>query len=548
MTYLDIQGLRRLTSLIVAVMTGALVPAIVVTRLLTDQPFERLGLAALLTAAAVGVVWRLKLSQATGRMAMAVLFMAQVSLLVAALSGHAWQIDMHMAYFAALAVLVGFCDWRTIVIGTATVAVHHLLLNFVLPSAVFPGAADLGRVIVHAVILLAEAGVLLAVTTNLDRLFVGLERKAEEARLAAVAATQAGEAAALAQESQMRAERLQAEERARTAAEQRQVVERLGGGLSRVAGGDLDCRIAEPFPAEYEAIRADFNQAVASLSAALREVLGSARLLDAGTGDISRASDDLSRRTEQQAAGLEETAAAVDELAETVRRTARDAARAAEIMAQTRAEAETSGRVVEEAVAAMTRIETSSSQIGAIVGVIDEIAFQTNLLALNAGVEAARAGESGRGFAVVAQEVRALAQRSADAAREIRALIHNSTGEVGEGVRLVAATGQALATIAEGIGGVSGLVSEMAASAAEQAAGIGQINTAVSQMDQVTQQNAAMVEEATAATHALRGETSAMATRVGRFQLSPEDEAVERPAPRYITVGANALAIDDDRF
>jgi methyl-accepting chemotaxis protein len=170
----------------------------------------------------------------------------------------------------------------------------------------------------------------------------------------------------------------------------------------------------------------------------------------------------------------------------------------------------------------MSAIETSSKQIGQIIGVIDEIAFQTNLLALNAGVEAARAGDAGRGFAVVASEVRALAQRSADAAKEIKALISASTQQVGQGVELVGETGRALDRIVKQVNEISGVVTEIAASAQEQAAGLNQVNTAVNQMDQVTQQNAAMVEESTAASHALSREADELSRLVGQFKVGDE--------------------------
>jgi methyl-accepting chemotaxis protein len=198
-------------------------------------------------------------------------------------------------------------------------------------------------------------------------------------------------------------------------------------------------------------------------------------------------------------------------------------------VANARTDAQRSGEIVSQAVAAMTEIEGSSQKVGNIIGVIDEIAFQTNLLALNAGVEAARAGEAGRGFAVVAQEVRALAQRSADAAKEIKVLISTSTQQVGTGVSLVGQTGEALQRIVTQVASIDALVNEIAASATEQSTGLHEVNQAVNQMDQVVQQNAAMVEEATAATHALKGEASELANLVGRFKVSASAAAQEAP-------------------
>ena len=238
-----------------------------------------------------------------------------------------------------------------------------------------------------------------------------------------------------------------------------------------------------------------------------------------GVSLIGAAADDLSKRTEQQAASLEETAAALDQITATVRRTAEGAQQASRAVSVARTDAERSGVVVKEAVSAMARIESSARQISQIIGVIDEIAFQTNLLALNAGVEAARAGDAGRGFAVVASEVRALAQRSADAAKEIKSLISASSQEVETGVKLVGDTGDSLSGIVAKVLEISDLVGEIAASAQEQAGGLNEVNAAVNQMDTVTQQNAAMVEESTAASHSLAVETAELTRLVSQFDI-----------------------------
>ncbi len=320
-------------------------------------------------------------------------------------------------------------------------------------------------------------------------------------------------------------------ESVRVAAEQRQsaAVAALGDALSRLAGGDLVSRLDAEVSSEFEQLKADYNAAIGALQATLQAVAGSTETIRASTEEIAQASDDLSRRTEQQAAGLEETAAALDELTATVKKAASGAQQAADVVSATRTEAQRSGEVVEQAVSAMGEIEKSSGQITQIIGVIDEIAFQTNLLALNAGVEAARAGDAGRGFAVVAQEVRALAQRSADAAKEIKGLISTSTAQVGAGVKLVGDTGEALKRIIEGVGSIDSLVSEMAASSHEQATGLNEVNTAVNQMDQVTQQNAAMVEEVTAAASSLQSETAELARQMAQFNTGSDAPASRRP-------------------
>jgi methyl-accepting chemotaxis protein len=332
-----------------------------------------------------------------------------------------------------------------------------------------------------------------------------------------------------ADEERTRAEAAQAE----AARQQAQVVEGVANGLGKLSAGVLTFRLSEPFAAEYEKLRSDYNDAMSQLQDTMKVIATSTQGIRSGTDEISQASDDLSKRTEQQAASLEETAAALDQITATVRKTAEGANHAREVVSTARNDAEKSSQVVRDAVAAMTGIEQSAQQISQIIGVIDEIAFQTNLLALNAGVEAARAGDAGRGFAVVASEVRALAQRSADAAKEIKTLISASSAQVVQGVDLVGQTGEALNRIVTQVADINTVVSEIAASAQEQATGLHEVNTAVNQMDQVTQQNAAMVEESTAASHSLAQETEELARLIGRFEVGADTAASPaRNAPR----------------
>lgn len=303
------------------------------------------------------------------------------------------------------------------------------------------------------------------------------------------------------------------------------VAHSIGAAMAKLAAKDLSYRLNEDLPEAYRQLQADLNEALQEIEAAMRGVLQRSDLIGSSTREISTAADDLSKRTEQQAASLEETAAALEEITATVNKTAEGATNAATIVASTKSEAEKSSDIVMQAIDAMSKIEKSSQEINQIIGVIDEIAFQTNLLALNAGVEAARAGEAGRGFAVVASEVRALAQRSAQAAKEIKSLILSSTGYVSRGVDLVGQTGKALQRIVEGIAEVNRVAVEIASGAQEQATSLREINSAVSQMDQVTQRNAAMVEETTAASRSLRQETDELLRTVADFHVGQQGGA-----------------------
>ncbi|MGO7333960.1 methyl-accepting chemotaxis protein [Rhizobium leguminosarum] len=309
-------------------------------------------------------------------------------------------------------------------------------------------------------------------------------------------------------------------QKAREASELDRAVTALGDGLRRLAAGDLASHIAEPFVAHLDALREDFNNSVEKLNETLHTVGANARAIGAGANEIRSSADQLSQRTEQQSASVEETAAALEEITTTVRDAAKRAEEASQLVARTRLGAEKSGEVVRKAVSAMQQIEKSSGEISNIIGVIDDIAFQTNLLALNAGVEAARAGDAGKGFAVVAQEVRELAQRSAKAAKEIKALISTSGSHVQTGVSLVGETGKALDAIVQEVQEINQHVHAIAEASREQSIGLQEINTAVNTMDQGTQQNAAMVEESTAASHNLATEASALNNLLGQFRLT----------------------------
>ena len=294
----------------------------------------------------------------------------------------------------------------------------------------------------------------------------------------------------------------------------------VDASFDRLSSGDLTVRMSGKVAPEFEPIRAKFNASVEELEQAIGHVVGAVGTIRTGLAEITTASNDLAQRTEQQAASLEQTVAALGEVTGGVNLTAEGAGKARQTAESARQKAEKGGQIVAQAVTAMNAIEGSSQQITQIISVIDEIAFQTNLLALNAGVEAARAGEAGKGFAVVAQEVRALAQRSAEAAKEIKGLITVSSEQVGKGVDLVTASGKSLDEIVAEVAAMAKIVATIADSAREQATSLREVSGAADQMDKVTQQNAAMVEESTAAAQTLSVETDGLAETISRFKTA----------------------------
>lgn len=312
----------------------------------------------------------------------------------------------------------------------------------------------------------------------------------------------------------------------------RETISRLGEALASIARQDLAARV-DSLPAEFEPVKRDFNNAVGSLESVLASVVESVSVVANGSQEIRTASTDLARRTEQQAASLEETNAAMSQVNAIVNETAGLSAEAKASVATTHKVAGEGSEIVQRAVDAMGRIERSSSEISQIISVIDGIAFQTNLLALNAGVEAARAGDAGKGFAVVANEVRELALRSAQAAREIKELITTSSSEVSAGVALVADTGKSLDKIRDNVGALRTALDQIAHSTQSQAANLSQINAAIAGMDQMTQQNAAMVEQCNAASRSLAEQAEQLEKITGGFRFAG-GSSNRRSAPRAI--------------
>ncbi|WCK04495.1 methyl-accepting chemotaxis protein [Agrobacterium tumefaciens] len=332
------------------------------------------------------------------------------------------------------------------------------------------------------------------------------------------------ETAARTREEAETARRAHLAEREAEAGTLQMVVKSLDEGLDRLANGNLAYRIETVFPDDLESLRQNFNTALARLSETMEAIGGNSAAVRGGSEEMRVGADQLAERTERQAASITETASAIKAITEAVRDQIERAEQATRIARDASTEATASSHVMEQTIAAMEAIQTSSRQINQIIGVIDEIAFQTNLLALNAGVEAARAGDAGKGFAVVAQEVRELAQRSAAAAKEITSLLKRSTDEVSAGVALVEKAGASLTGIGKHVQTISARIEEIMESTREEAHTLFEINSTVTSLDTMTQQNAAMVEETTAAIHNLASEASEMDGRLGEFVLASEQE------------------------
>lgn len=485
--------------------------------LMRQEGIDPLVVAAMLVIAvpAIGLALRSPLLPLT-RMVTSLGLAAQASFLVYVFSGSPIQADMHMYFFALLAITAAWLDRRAILAYSALVALHHLALFFLSPQAVFPGEAAFGRVIIHASILLLQTGVMVAVAEMLPRVMADKD----EARRNSWAAEEANEVLqqlrTVDEERQRAAEevaRLHGLEVERT----RDVVHVLNEALRQLSAGNLQCQIVDSFAGELDQVRQTFNMTVLRLTEALYGIAEVASQIQMGSGEIDQAARGQASRADQQAQTIEATAAALEKLSGTVNGTAVRSQEIGALVSKTRMGAERSGEVVERAITAMRGIERSSADIANIIGVIDEIAFQTNLLALNAGVEAARAGQAGKGFAVVAQEVRELAQRSAKAAKEIKHLIQGSADQVKTGVALVDATGEALRTIEREVQVINEHVDAVAQGTVEQSDALRNIALAVSHIDRNTQDNAAMADRQSGACELLARQTDLLADLIGRF-------------------------------
>ena len=502
----DMRVLRENGVRVVGTLAGLIGGVLVVWGIVGAAPLIALS-AALLVAAPVWFAAKRR-SDPVARVVIAVTYPLLAGLMLTMASTTSWLIDMHMVFFAFLAVLAALADWRVIVIGTVVTALHHLLLNFVAPAYVFPNGADLTRVIFHAGIVLTEAGVLIVLCIQFETLIRGLN----EARNA---------------EAALDAERHA--EREAVGAEQRLVLTTLSDRLRALAAGDLSSQLVTPLPGEYDQARALLNESCASLDRLVGTVALTAERVASGAHELREASGDLAGKTEHQTAAIETVARTAGKLLREIEGQAGLWAATRTTALDAKADADRGADDISGAVEAMTRIEASSAEIGETIAFIDTIAFQTNLLALNAGVEAARAGEAGKGFAVVANEVRELAQRSAQSASAIKQMVASSKDEVAVGVERVQQMVSLLASLVSRFSDIAGQVDAIALGSDATLQSIREIDGAMGLLDRGMQQNAAMAEQTSAASLELLRGAEELNDQVLRFQRH-EAGAPARPA------------------
>ncbi len=431
-----------------------------------------------------------------------------ICVLIYMMMGHEWQPDVHMYLFSGLAICALFCSWQAIVAFTGVVAVHHLALNYLFAAAVFAGGGDLARVLLHAVILVVEAGALVFLTLMLRQIFDKSEAAIQEA----------GDARA-------KAEALTLE------ADTKQVIlsngiQKLRENLTRLSNGDLTSRVDqksfELANDDFKSLYSDLNTLADNLQNIFDSVTNTAQMVLAASHETSSAASDIAFKAESQANTVNQSAQVLAELSVLQTQTAEQAKHASSAMASSRNQAEKGGAMLRKAVDAMQQIEISATAIRQSIDAIDDIAFQTNLLALNAGVEAARAGDSASGFAVVASEVRNLAQRASESAADIRRLMTESEQFVASGSEIVNTTAETLGVLIDEAAKSGELIETIATHTYEQAENLRRLNAGMQKLESSAQSFAGSAEQTTATSTSLREQAADLTHTLSQFQKNAQ--------------------------
>lgn len=465
------------------------------------------------------------------RLSVAVASSGQIMVLLAAMAGHAWQLDIHMMFFAMLAITTVLVCPVAILVAAAVIAVHHLALTFFFPALVYPSVdlmANVQRTVIHAVIVVAETAILVVSVNNYRKQLQELakEQQAQQDLMDTLNAEKAS---------------IEAKDKV-----QSDVVNTLHSKLTLISGGNLDASVNVPFESSYEDLRKSFNASVDSLNGIVRSVTTISSQIETDSRELREVSSNVAHSTEKQAGELAHVTSAVEQIADAMKGAVEKAMDTQTRFDNTTKLTREGTEVVRKAVTTMDEIEASSAQIDTVVALIEDIAFQTNLLALNAGVEAARAGEAGAGFAIVASEVRELAHRSAEAAQNINGLISQSNGHVASGVALVREVGGALETILSDVSEVRTNIAEISEISDKQAQSVSQIRDSMQTIGSETQANAARSEEAFAATSSLDMSVDRLVDGLSGFQVAEADsEAGAHDAP-VVADGDVELFEDDE--
>lgn len=511
---------------------GINVVAAIGASLLTGGPTVAIGL--LVSVFGLAGFLALKVGKkATYRALFAILAQAQVAVIVGAFAGHPWQVDAHMHFFATMGILILLVDYRAILAGATAVALHHLILNFALPELVYPGGSDLGRTMLHAAVLVLATLALAYASRTLAKISWAAqisaetnERMIDQLQMSIGHVVQAGVKGDFTGRitTEFDDPRLQ-----EIAGGTNDLIKSVDQGISEtclvmanVAKGKLSAQVEGNFSGAFGDLQHNVNATIGTLRDVMSEIERVSAEISTETAGISQGAEGLSDQAGQQAASVEETSAAMQELTASVKLNVDAAQQMSQVANTTSDQVQSSRTTAEDATGAMRKMSDSSDRIRDIVNMIDEIAFQTNLLALNASVEAARAGDAGQGFGVVAQEVRALAMRSAESARDIRELIEESSSNVTEGVTLVDRLGTTLQSITTSVSGVAEMASQIATTSTDQSLSIVEMSAAVMGIDNTTQRTAGTAEEYFQKSQRLQDQVQRLGAVMGHFHAQSD--------------------------